>query len=183
MRLAWLADVPQPEMQLRPEAPLYEGDRVVASCRAEANPRVVQYRCAAAAAEMLIVAFERCGGLAYECLRGARRWTLGSGSGSVERTAAASDARDADGARSQFVFERLNHTHDRALLKCEAMNAVGRNSSALALDVRCMYDKVLVLYSFSYPIALSSVPFRSVSAQCPPGRLETTRHSLHSTVQ
>ena len=36
------ADVPQPEIQLRPAAPIYEGDRVVATCRADANPRAVQ---------------------------------------------------------------------------------------------------------------------------------------------
>lgn len=36
--------MPQPEIQLRPEAPLYEGDRVLATCRADANPRAVQYR-------------------------------------------------------------------------------------------------------------------------------------------
>ena len=39
-----VADVPQPEIQLRPAAPLYEGDRVVATCRADANPPTVQYR-------------------------------------------------------------------------------------------------------------------------------------------
>lgn len=69
----------------------------------------------------------------------ARRWTLGPGLGERTATATVSDG----GTLSQFVLERVNHTHHGARLECDAMNAVASNSTALDLNVRCTPNIVL----------------------------------------
>lgn len=87
----------------------------------------------------------------------ARRWTLGPGLGERTATATASDG----GTLSQFVLERVNHTHHGARLECDAMNAVASNSTALELNVRCtpnMNTVYSVMYTVLYMYTLLQKP-------------------------